>query len=257
MSTDLSSPLAHPAAETDPAPAALDAGPDPAPSNAAPRDWSMLIIMMAIIAALGFGGTAMMYRRAEASKLEAETARAQARTARDEAEQARKEALAQQRTVTLLQARLTKAIADAADPRPAGEPAIASISPSPSSATTPALTPVDHRPSRPEPSISPLLDPIEPTMPVPPPDMRGVLDAAAKDLDSGKLDGNPAAAGAVHSTLGRTYLSLGDNDRAARHLRRAVELRTPSLGANYPEVARDRAQLEQAQRQRPAARSTQ
>lgn len=233
-----------PAPAPDAPPAPLNAGPgEPAP----PGDWSMLLIMLAIIAALGFGGTAMMYRRAEASKLQAEAAARDLMLAREDAELARKQARAQQRQAEDLRARLAAQLTRA-DERPAAEPATPLMTPAsapaagPRPAPTPALTPVSGAASP-----SPLLDPVEPGMPVAESDMRAVLDAAARELDaaSGR---SPAADAAVHSTLGRTYLDLGDRDRAARHLRRAIELRTPIAGAKDPEVIKDKEALDRAVR---------
>lgn len=199
------------------------------------RDWSMIVIMLAIIAALGFGGAAMMYRRAEASKRQAEAAHAQAQLARNDAEQARKEALVQRRLAEELRAKLNESAAAEADAR---------------ARTLAAEQERGAPPAAASDTARPQLIPVDPTLPVAPDDMRAVLDAAAKELESGSIKDNPAAAGAVHSTLGHTYLSLGEHAKAATHLRRAIDLRTPVLGENSPEVTRDRAALDRAEKAR-------
>lgn len=207
-----------------------------------PRDWTMIVIMLTIIAALGFGGTAMMFRRAEASKLQAEAAMAQAREARDEAERARKDALAQTRLAEQLRAQLAQATGAEADARLRA--AAAEI--------PPPVLPAPSRPAETGPALSTVstrqFGPTEETMPIPRADMRRVLDSAAQELESGKYKSSPASEAAIHSTLGRTYLSLGDRDRAAQHLQRAVELRSAVAGEKDPQVIKDREALEQARR---------
>lgn len=259
-----------------------DAVPAPAPSPDAaypaevveiPRDWSMIVIMMAIVAALGFGGTAMMYRRAEASKFEAEAAMAQAREAREQAEQARKDANAQRRLVDDLRGQVRAAVVSEADARreaeafealarandtghdiaPEFRPSAPLATPAPAARTGPASSTGQLRPAALQ---SDLLRPVDPKLPVPSADLRAVLDSAARELDPAST-GNRASDGAVQSTLGRTYLSVGDYARAVDHLRRAVDLRTATLGANHPEVVKDRQGLEQARRQLPRVTSTQ
>ncbi|MCC6676029.1 MAG: hypothetical protein IT436_02690 [Phycisphaerales bacterium] len=223
-----------------------DAPTDPREGTEAPQDWSMFIIMLAIIAALGFGGTAMMYRRAEASKLEAEAALVQARQAREQAEQAQKEALAQRRLADDLRAQLQQATAAESDARRRAESLEAQARAGDGRAGSDA-----EQARAAAQSLSELLGPVDPKLPVAPADMRAVLDAAAKELEAGKLKDNPASAGAVHSTLGRTYLSLGESAKAAEHLRRAIDLRKPSLGEKNPEVVKDQQALEKTLKSKP------
>lgn len=217
----------------------------------APRDWSMIIIMLAIVAALGFGGAAMMYRRAEASKHQAEVAVAVAQSQRERAEIAIKEANAQRRLAEQLDIRLRQAIAAEDEARaaaraeadffalpasPAAPPAIDASAPAPvpaAAAAPPGLSP----------QFQPAPDASEPAAEI---DMRSVLAAASKDAESAKYQGKPLAAAAVHSTIGRTYLSLGEYASAADHLRRAVDLRKPVLGEKNADVIKDQQALTRA-----------
>lgn len=212
---------------------------DPSMSDVgpAPRDWSMIVVMLAIVAALGFGGVAMMYRRAEASKQQAEVATALVQVERDRAEVALKEANLQRRAADQFRAQAQQAAASEAASRKLAEMAadtprtetVKSDAAGQSGAQTSPMTPEPDR------QIVGELD------------MRAVLDASARQLESGKLKDNPVAAGAVHSTLGHTYLSLGEYAKAAEHLRKAIELRQPKLGEKSAEVVKDRQSLDQAQ----------
>lgn len=209
----------------------------------APQNWAMVVVMLAIVAGLAFGGVAMMYRRAEASKREAEIAMAMVQTERDRAEVAQKEARAQQRMAEQLrdqadQAGMSEAEANrlmqAGQPRAeAPKSDTASVDAAKADAAAKMISeklsvpPVDHTPGAEM-------------------DMRTVLDAAAKKLEAGQVKGGPGAAGAVHSTLGNTYLSLGENAKAAQHLRMAIDLRKPVLGEKSAEIVKDEAALARA-----------
>jgi len=65
--------------------------------------------------------------------------------------------------------------------------------------------------------------------------VREALDEAAKRLD-GELATQPAVRAALHATIGRAYTGLGLYDRAASHLRAALEDRRSALGDSHSEV---------------------
>ena len=67
--------------------------------------------------------------------------------------------------------------------------------------------------------------------------VRAVLDDASDALDR-QLDQRPLVAARLHSTLGRTYGSLGFYGRGESHLRRAFDIRTRELGPDDPETLR-------------------
>jgi hypothetical protein len=79
------------------------------------------------------------------------------------------------------------------------------------------------------------------------PDLREMLRAVAERLEKGEVK-DPGLAASLHSTLGTTYESMGDNDRAVSHLRAALDLRKKALGDNAPEVAVDMENLARALR---------
>lgn len=204
----------------------------------APQNWAMVVVMLAIVAGLAFGGVAMMYRRAEASKREAEIAMAMVQTERDRAEVAQKEARAQQRLADQLRDQVDQAGQTDIDRRaePA-RPSTGAAAPKADAAKADtAVTALANALSR---------APVDRT-PGGEMDMRTVLDAAALEIESGQIKGGAAAAGAVHSTLGNTYLSLGDNAKAAQHLRLAIDLRRPVLGEKSSEIVKDEAALARA-----------
>jgi tetratricopeptide (TPR) repeat protein len=75
--------------------------------------------------------------------------------------------------------------------------------------------------------------------------VREMVDAAARELGDGS-GSDPQVAGSIFHTLGETYDALGEAGRAEACLRRAVELRTQSLGATDPVTLESRAALSQA-----------
>jgi tetratricopeptide (TPR) repeat protein len=62
-----------------------------------------------------------------------------------------------------------------------------------------------------------------------------VLDRAARDL-GGRFAREPEVEAAVRATLGRTYMTLGEMDKAGPHLAKALDLREHALGADHPET---------------------
>jgi hypothetical protein len=77
-----------------------------------------------------------------------------------------------------------------------------------------------------------------------------VLDAAARQLDSGALKEQPAIEAAIRQTLGKTYLSLGELDAAEQQLGRALELNRRVYGDRSENTAgnlRDMGHLRQGQ----------
>ncbi len=66
--------------------------------------------------------------------------------------------------------------------------------------------------------------------------VRQVLDEAAKKLDAGDLTDQPEVAGAVRTTLGSTYESLGLLDEAEAHLRAALQANIRAYGGEHAEV---------------------
>jgi|GEM_PF-262904 len=62
--------------------------------------------------------------------------------------------------------------------------------------------------------------------------MRSVLDAASKTIAT-KFKGAPLIEASVRTTLGNTYMSLGEYDIAASHYERALSLRRAELGENH------------------------
>ena len=77
--------------------------------------------------------------------------------------------------------------------------------------------------------------------------LRTVLDAAAKRID-GRFPQQPLVEAEIRSTLGDTYLALGESGEARRHLERAREIRLQQLGADDPETLRAAALLVELQR---------
>lgn len=67
--------------------------------------------------------------------------------------------------------------------------------------------------------------------------VREVVDEAASRIDS-ELADQPRVAAAVHDTLGRTYHSLGLNDKAESHLRAGLNGRRALFGEQHPDVLR-------------------
>ena len=65
--------------------------------------------------------------------------------------------------------------------------------------------------------------------------MLDVFEAASDQID-GRFPDQPLVEASIREALGRTYQQLSVNDIAARHLSRAVELRTRELGENDPDT---------------------
>jgi eukaryotic-like serine/threonine-protein kinase len=79
---------------------------------------------------------------------------------------------------------------------------------------------------------SPELDPLAKNLTV-----RELLDRAGSQL-GGWLDGQPEIEAKIRETIGGTYLSLGQYDRAETHLRGALALDTKHHGANHRDTLR-------------------
>ena len=79
---------------------------------------------------------------------------------------------------------------------------------------------------------SPELDPLAKNLTV-----RELLDRAGSQL-GGWLDGQPEIEAKIRETIGGTYLSLGQYDRAETHLRGALALDTQHHGANHRDTLR-------------------
>jgi serine/threonine protein kinase/Flp pilus assembly protein TadD len=62
--------------------------------------------------------------------------------------------------------------------------------------------------------------------------MRQVLDHAAEAIE-GRFDDQPLVEAAIRATVGETLYTLGEYDRAAPHLERALELRRAELGQQH------------------------
>ncbi len=62
-----------------------------------------------------------------------------------------------------------------------------------------------------------------------------VLDRASRGL-AGRFTGEPEVEAAVRATLGRTYMTLGEMDKAGPHLAKALDLRDHALGPDHPET---------------------
>lgn len=65
--------------------------------------------------------------------------------------------------------------------------------------------------------------------------VREALDIAAQNLGDRFAD-QPLVKAAIHTTLGETYLHLGEYRDSAHHLQRAYELRRNLLGAEHPDT---------------------
>ncbi len=72
--------------------------------------------------------------------------------------------------------------------------------------------------------------------------VRQVLDAAADKID-GELRDQPLVQARIRSTIGMAYLGLGDNDRAEKHIRSALEQRRSLLGPDHHDVAESKVDL--------------
>jgi serine/threonine protein kinase/tetratricopeptide (TPR) repeat protein len=69
--------------------------------------------------------------------------------------------------------------------------------------------------------------------------VRQMLDAAAKRLDGGALQGQPQVEASVRFTLGSAYQGLGLHEQAKPHLEQSLRLRTQVHGGrDHPDVAR-------------------
>jgi tetratricopeptide (TPR) repeat protein len=65
--------------------------------------------------------------------------------------------------------------------------------------------------------------------------VRELLDRAAAKVE-GQVTNQPLVEAAIHLTVGNSYQWLGDCDKAAAHLRRAVALRSQRLGPDHPDT---------------------
>ena len=74
--------------------------------------------------------------------------------------------------------------------------------------------------------------------------VRTALDRAAARI-AGKFDRQPAVEGAIRSTIGHTYGSLGLFPQAQKQLERALDLERRVLGTNDPETLRTMSRLAQ------------
>jgi len=66
--------------------------------------------------------------------------------------------------------------------------------------------------------------------------VKQVLDMMAPWLGAELVD-QPDVASAVHYTIGTSYASIGEFDKAERHLNESISLGRSTLGPNHPEVA--------------------
>ena len=66
--------------------------------------------------------------------------------------------------------------------------------------------------------------------------VRHVLDAAADEIEAGKLTDQPEVELAAHLALGKTYRSLGLYDAAESHLSAAMEISRRKLGVGNPKT---------------------
>ncbi len=72
--------------------------------------------------------------------------------------------------------------------------------------------------------------------------VRSVLDRAAAPIDT-QFKAQPLIAARLHSTLGRTYLALGEYDPSVTHLRAALTTNERELGQEHSDTCRARNQL--------------
>ncbi|MEL6546520.1 MAG: tetratricopeptide repeat protein, partial [Myxococcota bacterium] len=74
------------------------------------------------------------------------------------------------------------------------------------------------------------------------PTIRAAIQSASELLDNGVLDNEPEARAALHSTLGSTYLSLGDRAEARRQVDAVKQMEQKGLLSEGPELAEALAQ---------------
>jgi hypothetical protein len=77
--------------------------------------------------------------------------------------------------------------------------------------------------------------------------LRQSLAAAVARLEEPAIKDNPAAAAAIRSSVGMSYLGLGEAETAVVHLRIALDLRIKAHGEAHPQVASDRDNLARAE----------
>ncbi len=65
--------------------------------------------------------------------------------------------------------------------------------------------------------------------------LRTILDRASANLE-GRFPDQPLVAAAIHMTLGMTYLSLGEYEKAERHVEKAHATRCLTLGREHPDT---------------------
>ncbi|MCZ6770679.1 MAG: tetratricopeptide repeat protein, partial [Proteobacteria bacterium] len=67
--------------------------------------------------------------------------------------------------------------------------------------------------------------------------LNAVLDEGVRRIDDGSLSHHPEIEAAVRMVIGRTYMSIGHNDKAMGHLETALRIRRRELGPNHLDVA--------------------
>lgn len=77
--------------------------------------------------------------------------------------------------------------------------------------------------------------------------LRGSLAEAIARLEDPANKDDPAAAAAIRSSVGLSYLGLGETDKAVPHLKLALQLRIRAHGEAHPLVVSDRDNLARAE----------
>lgn len=72
--------------------------------------------------------------------------------------------------------------------------------------------------------------------------VRAVLDQSARSID-GEFAERPLVASRLHSTIGRTYMALGEYETGVAHVRDALDLRLRELGPDHPDTLRAQTDL--------------
>lgn len=75
---------------------------------------------------------------------------------------------------------------------------------------------------------------------------RSLAEAIAR-LEDPAIKDDPAAQAAIRSSVGMSYLGLGEAETAVTHLKLALELRIRAHGEAHPQVASDRDNLARAE----------
>jgi len=173
--------------------------------------WVLAIILLAIVAALGVGGTLWGFNAARRSRDMAVMMQAQAAQMRARAVEATERAEVEARRAEEEALRARSANEAQEEQRRRAEAVTDFV--------TKSLTDSD-------PGAGHHLE------------ARAALDQAAARLEKGDVADLNAAA-TMHSTLGTAYQSLGDLVKAEKHLREAMELRKKAKGESSAEVAAD------------------